>query len=166
MRPFATHEPDDRVDTPATDDGPPLRPGCRIGDDRELARLWEFLTGGVVPDSRTLWLAMLDAEGRATPTVFPIAHCPDEPQPVQLDNIAELVAHLVEEGLAVTVPVLLARPGPGAMTEQDRRWARLVRERFGAVTTRWATHLLTTSGLRPFAPDDLIVSAPTGGPIG
>jgi hypothetical protein len=105
-------------------------------------------------------MVLLDEEGQLEPVIVPIDDVPLRPDSMEA-GLAEVITGLRDLG---DPALLLSRPGPGGMTEEDRQWGRML-----APLTRWAVHLYTPSGLQVFAPDDLVrtgnVVTP-GSPVG
>ncbi len=112
----------------------------------DLERMWQLIMGRQGPGVRSLWLMLLDEEGRPRPVVVPIDDIPVAP-----DSLAEGLAEVLSGLRDVGDPVLLlSRPGPDAVTEADRHWGRAL-----APLTRWPVHLYTRAGVRILAADDL-----------
>jgi hypothetical protein len=112
----------------------------------DLERLWEVIMGTQGPGPRSLWMVLLDEDGRPLPVIVPIDDVPVTPGPMA-EGLANVLAHLGDAGEPV---LLLSRPGPSGLTEADREWGRAL-----APLTRWPVHLYTRAGVRVLAPDDL-----------
>ena len=137
---------------------PVPEPGTLVRTHAQLARMWRGLMGRGGFGTSTLWLVFFDAESRVHPVILPIDDVPPEPDVQFVHNLAQLVGSLVNgEGVA-SVALLLSRPGPHAMTEADRRWARSLRAAFGEHAT-WPMHLATADQVQVFAPDDLMAAS-------
>ena len=119
-----------------------------VRTSRDLADLWRSIMGPAGPGFRSVWMALLDDDGRIRPVLVPIDHVPLRPDPRMITNLAGILAQLQEQGRPV---LLLSRPGSRAMTDDDRAWGRAL-----APLTRWPVHLYTPSGVHVFAPDDLV----------
>ena len=117
-----------------------------ISTPADLERLWQLIMGKHGPGARSLWMVLLDEEGRPRPVVVPIDDIPRTPD-CMVDGLAEVLSGMKDLGEPV---LLLSRPGPDGMTDADRQWARAL-----APLTRWPVHLYTGAGVRIFAPDDL-----------
>jgi len=112
----------------------------------DLERMWQLIMGREGPGLRSLWMVLLDEEGRPRPVVVPIDDIPAAPgsmaggagrRPLGLRGLGDPV-------------LLLSRPGPDEMTEADRQWGRAL-----APLTRWPVHLYTRAGVRILARGDL-----------
>lgn len=136
-----------------------LIPGTLVRTHAELAGLWETMMGRSDFAVASVWLLFLDAADRVLPVVVPIDGIPPEPDPAFIRGLAGIVAGLVESGDTASVAVLLSRPGPGAMTDADRRWARALRAGLGDEIAVWPVHLATRGQVRVFAPDDLVAAS-------
>lgn len=146
--------PIDRVETArVTSDEPP------IGNAIELCALWQKLMGRGRFGKRTLWLLFLDEADRPIKLIVPIEGIPAEPDDRALDGIARMLDEVFDDGCPGSVPMLLSRPGPGAMTGSDRRWAAEIKLRVGRHLGRWPVHLATCDRVQVFAPDDLIAAS-------
>lgn len=117
-----------------------------ISTPADLERLWQLIMGKHGPGARSLWMVLLDEEGRPRPVVVPIDDIPRTPDST-VEGLADVLAGMKDLGEPV---LLLSRPGPDGMTDADRQWARAL-----APLTRWPVHLHTRAGVRIFAPDDL-----------
>jgi hypothetical protein len=104
---------------------------------------------------RSLWLVFLDSLSRVTPLVVPIEDIPAEPEAEMLEGIVDVVRNLAATNDLAAVALLLSRPGPGAMSGSDRRWATALGSAFGALSP-WPVHLATADRLQVFAADDLL----------
>lgn len=113
-----------------------------ISTGGDLQRLWQLIMGKQGPGLRSLWMVLLDEEGRPRPVVVPIDDIPLTPGPV-VTGLADVLAGL--KGLGDPV-LLLSRPGPDAATHNDRQWGRALRP-----LTRWPVHLYTAAGVRVLA---------------
>src|SRR6476619_7302540 len=110
------------------DDLPPLtRPGdlgpVRTQDD--LERLWRMLMGPLGFGGRSLWLLVLDSDGRPTPLILQVEDLPRRPQAVDLEGVVRMSEHFLEGPYdAGSVVFLLSRPGHAGLTPDDAAWAR------------------------------------------
>lgn len=130
-----------------------------IGNAVELCALWQNLMGRGRFGTRTLWLLFLDEANRPIKLIVPIEDIPVEPDGEALDGIGHMLDGVLDDGCPGTVPMLLSRPGPGAMTGSDRRWAAAITRRLGRHLGPWPVHLATCNRIRVFAPDDLIAAS-------
>lgn len=130
------------------DQQPPIR------TQSDLEALWRRLMGDLGFSRTTLWLVLLDADGRPTPVVIPIDDIP--PRPVDaVEHLTGLLAHLVQPGGSVVF--LLSRPGPdGPPTSSERAWIRALEIIGGNVgSTVWPVHRANDQALRVCTPDDV-----------
>lgn len=102
----------------------------------DLPLLWSTLMGGGGIDRRSLSLVILDDDGRPAPVVVPIDDIPEIPSPPEVDSFGVFINHLVGFGTPV---LLLSRPGPSAVQDHDRHWARAM----ASFAPRWPMHLAT-----------------------
>lgn len=106
----------------------------------------------------SVWMVFLDDESRLSPVIVPIDDLPAEPDDQFVGNLAHMVGDLLRDGAAASVALLLSRPGPRAMTDADRRWARALRDAMGELPM-WPVHLATRGQVQVFAPDDLVAAS-------
>lgn len=126
-----------------------------VRTDADLFAMWHHMMGPGGFATASLWLVLLDAEGRAQAEIIKIEDVPPAPGRHDGRGLARVVADLIDTGETASVAVLLSRPGEPAMCEDDRRWARSLREAL-AGHARWPMHLATCDGIQVFAPDDLV----------
>ncbi|WP_375424731.1 hypothetical protein [uncultured Friedmanniella sp.] len=105
-----------------------------ITTTQDLRRLWASLMGAESFGRRTLWLVILDDDGRPSPVVMPIDDLPAAPTDAEVDSFGHFFDHLVEYGTPV---LLLSRSGPATVQEADRQWALAL----AFLTPRWPVHL-------------------------
>ena len=123
-----------------------------IRNDSELADFWSGLMATADSGGRTLWAILIAAGGAVLPTIIPIDDIPARPDRKLLAGLAQVLSQVGQEQGA-SVALLVSRPGPMAMTEDDRRWARALRGIAGG--RQWPVHLATSNRVQVFAPDDL-----------
>ena len=129
-----------------------------VRTEHDLLKLWRALMGTGGFGKRTLWLVFLDDRGYPLKMIVPIEDLDPEPDVPFVGNL-DWIAREVAKGTTIgSIPVLLSRPGPAAMTAQDRRWAVMLRAHGGPLLNRWPLHLATTDRVQVFAPDDLIAA--------
>jgi hypothetical protein len=105
----------------------------------------------------TLWVIFVDDLDRLHRLVMPIDDLPVLPDDRFVDNLALILGELHDAGQFASAALLLSRPGAAQMTDADRRWARVLRERLADVSP-WPVHLATRGRVQVFAPDDLIAA--------
>lgn len=125
-----------------------------IRNTDDLQALWRSLMGDDGFSRRSIWLIFLDADGRPSPVLMPIDDIPRRPVPLFLDNLRYMSRELVGKDSIASVAMLLSRPGRATMTDDDRAWARALRE----VSSEWPIFLAVAGSVQLFAPDDLIRS--------
>ena len=102
----------------------------------DLVTFWGALLGVGRFARRTLWLAVLDEDGRPVPVAMPIDDIPVAPTGRHLDGLGTVLNGIAEYG---TVIALVARPGSPTLREHDRRWALAL----APLVPRWPVHLAT-----------------------
>lgn len=122
--------------------------------DAELAQLWRTLMGEGGFAARSLWLMLIDDDGRPAPLLIPVDDIPPQPDDDFGRGLASVVAELKTSGHLNSVAVLLSRPGDPTLTEGDRCWARHLVAR--GLAQHWPVHLATRAGIAVFAADDLL----------
>jgi hypothetical protein len=126
----------------------------------DLHRLWRALMGPLGFGGRSLWVLILEPDGRPTGHLLQIEELPAAPDPHMLDDLTRFVSIAVAEVGPCQVAFLLSRPGRDGLTDGDREWAACVQE---AVRTEglpvWPMHRANDSELVVVAPDDLPASA-------
>lgn len=137
---------------------PPPPPGTAVRSNAELAELWRGLMGPGGFGTSSIWIVFLDDEHRLSPVIVPIDDLPAEPDDQFVGNLAYVVGELLRDGAAASVALLLSRPGPRAMTDADRRWARGLRAAMRELPM-WPVHLATHGHVQVFAPDDLLAAS-------
>jgi hypothetical protein len=137
---------------------PPPPPGTLIRTPGDLSRAWRGLMGPGGFSTSTLWMLFLDSDSRMQSVIVPIDDIPPEPDEQFVHNLARIVDDLVDGAAVASVALLLSRPGPRAMTDADRRWARALRQQLGAHLV-WPLHLATRDTVHVFAPDDLVAAS-------
>ncbi len=131
-------------------------PGSTINSADDLEQLWRGLLAAAESAERTLWLVFLGFDQVVQADLVPIDGLPATPDPDQVAGPRQVVAPLIEDGLAGSVAMLLSRSDPAPMSEADRVWARALRATLGAELAPWPLFLAAAGEVRIFAPDDLI----------
>jgi hypothetical protein len=102
----------------------------------DLHPYWMSLIGEGGFGRRTLWLGVIDEEGHPTPVVVPIDDIPRAPTASGLAALSTVLAGVVAFGTPV---LMISRPGPHEVRDEDRRWAR----ELTPLAPRWPVHLAT-----------------------
>jgi hypothetical protein len=134
---------------------PPHETFVHTTDD--LFQLWQDLMGPGGFAYRGLWMIFLRPDGELNPVVAPLEGVPVEPDHAAIAALANIVAEVLSDEPG-SVAFLLSRPGPSQMLDEDRRWARALRDALGPELARWPVHLATSGRIHVFAPDDLLVA--------
>ncbi len=129
-----------------------------VHTEADLFTLWQRLMGPGSFGKRTLWLLFLRPDDYPCGVIVPIEDVPGEPDLDVITALERILDDVVAAQDVGSVPVLLSRPGPSAMTDRDRRWAATLRDGLGRHLGRWPVHLATYERLQVFAPDDLIAA--------
>lgn len=137
---------------------PPPPPGTPIRSNAELAEVWRGLMGAGGFGTSSLWMVFFDEDSCLSPVIVPIDDLPAEPDDRFVGNLARIIGDLLGGGAAASAALLLTRPGPRAMTDADRQWARALRAALGGLPM-WPIHLATRGHVQVFAPDDLVAAS-------
>ncbi|WP_154402582.1 hypothetical protein [Nocardioides speluncae] len=112
------------------DTRPPLRRPEEMPPVRSqegLCRQWQALMGDLGFSGYSLWLHLIEADGRPTPILTQIegmSHLPDEDDD-RLRNLMWLCSQLTDElAPGGRLAFLLSRPGRAEISEWDRAWAQ------------------------------------------
>lgn len=134
-----------------SDEIPPLLPPDqmpRITDQEALERTWRALMGKLGFSEPQLWIMFLIDDHAAH--LVEVRELPAVPDPEFLQNLGEMVCHLVDE---TQCAFLYCRPGPRGATQSDRAWGSGLS---GVFSGGWPVHLANDQDLRVVAPDDLV----------
>lgn len=126
----------------------------------DLERLWRALMGPLGFGGRSLWMLLLEEDGRPTQHLLQIEDMPAAPDEREQEHLGHFLSHLVGDLGPCQVAFLLSRPGRDGLTGGDRAWASLltgVLSREGLRT--WPVHRANDRELVVIAPDDLAASA-------
>ncbi|GAB3924618.1 hypothetical protein GCM10011575_03890 [Microlunatus endophyticus] len=128
----------------------------------DLRRRWRSLMGDGGFGRTSLWIIWFDERGQQLPVVVPIDDLPAELEPDGVDNLIMIIGSPAELG-AASVALLLSRPGPGSVIDEDRRRANQIlagvhrAQQRGALELKvWPLHLATTDSVRQLPVDDLL----------
>jgi hypothetical protein len=125
-----------------------------IRNNQDLESLWRSLMGDGGFSRRSVWLLFLGPDGRPTPTLVPIDDIPPRPVSQFQENLRYITRELVGTQDIASIAMLLSRPGPATMTDEDRAWARALHE----ISGDWPPFLAVADSVQMFAPDDLIAA--------
>ena len=100
------------------------RPVVRSQSDLEA--VWKQLmgrqTGDRGFDGHSLWLLVIDADGRPFPQITEITEAVEPPDDEMVASLATFLDGLAADGRRFAF--LRSRPGHGGLTADDRAWAR------------------------------------------
>src|SRR5436190_681387 len=113
-----------------------------VRSDADLRDLWRSLAGSDGFSRRSLWLVFFDASGLPAPTIVPVDDIPAQPVPELGRSLDRILAELRSTTDIDSAAVLLTRPGAGAMTDDDRGWARFLNDQT-ELARHWPVHLAT-----------------------
>lgn len=132
-----------------------FRPTIRTQADLEQA--WRTLMGPLGFSRSSVWLMLLDADGRPLPQLTEVEDVDRAPTPELLEAFADLVGTLLDDHApGGRWAFLLARPGGAAVTALDRAWAHgLVTACRAAGVRTEVVHLATDVDLVPLPYDAL-----------
>lgn len=122
--------------------------------DKELRQRWEQIVEAEDFVDRTLWLTWYDSDSQMLPVVMPIDALPRHPHRQALDGLAHVATSVLEDqACAGSVAMLLSRPGPPAIDDCDRAWARALASLADTGLTMRPLHLATSDSVRVLAAD-------------
>lgn len=102
-----------------------------VGTQRELRTSWRAVVGPLGFDTRSLWIALIDARHRLRGEVLEIADIPIEPTPGDAAQIERFLDGFV--GSDLRVAALLSRSGQVRPLVGDRAWAAVLYDACWAV---------------------------------
>ena len=141
---------------------PPLTsPGDlpRIDTQEDLHALWRMLMGPLGFGGHSLWVHLLDEDGRPTPVILQIEDLPRVPDLAVRENLTRFLSHLVQDAPG-SFAFLLSRPGRKGITEAERSWAEALCDVTRHLGLRpWPVHRANDQELVVIAPDDLAATA-------
>lgn len=92
----------------------------------DLCQRWRALMGPLGFGERLLWFAFVGADRRMIKVLNHIP-IPPSPRPSFCDELFEPLRHVLDDfEPGATVALLLTRPGRGALSNADRRWAAVL----------------------------------------
>ena len=128
----------------------PYRPVLRTQTD--VQAMWRHLIQPLGFGRRSLWLVVIDDEGRPLPAMTEIADC--DPWPP--DDFVEAFGGLLAQLAPARIAVLCSRPGHGPATEADLAYARAVHAAASSAGVDLEpVHLAHDEAIVCIAPDDL-----------
>jgi len=126
-----------------------------IRTQSDLCRHWRMLMGELGFGRRSLWLHLLEYDGRPSPVLVQIDDLPAADDG-RADQVIEMSGHLLGGGPDRTVAFLLSRPGPASLDTWERAWARALHAAADRHGVRiWPVHRANDERLEVVAPDDL-----------
>jgi hypothetical protein len=130
----------------------PYRPTVRTQAD--LERVWRDLMHPLGFADASIWMLRLEPDGRAVPRLLEITEAelaPDEPE-----AFGDLLSHLDSADPGGSYAFLRSRPGPGAVTGDDRAWATFLYAAGRAAGVRLeVVHLATDTDVVPLPLDEI-----------
>lgn len=136
-------------------DIPRVSPREPLDTDADLLRWAQFISRGLIPVRRTLWVMFLDRKNRALPTILPIEEIPDLPDeeaPRMAHNLARIGQDMAPGGAIV---LMLERPGARRRAAADDAWHSMLRRELTAAGMRVRAMFLAAGGqVETFALDD------------
>ncbi len=132
-----------------------------ISSQSDLERTWLHLMSPLGFGRHSVWLMLIDADGRALPQLTEIEDAVDVPDAEQVEQLATFIGMLVRDLLpGGRVAFLRSRPGRDGATETDRAFAAALytaTSRAGAPAE--VVHLATDVAVVPIPLDDVPLSA-------
>lgn len=118
-----------------------------IRTDADVVALWSTLVPEAELRRRSLWIVLLDEDGRTLPTVVPLHGLPARPDPAHCLSLASLLTRLTETTQARSALLLLTRPGSTVAAASDHHWAEALGAALGPELSPWPLHLATPGGV-------------------
>lgn len=127
-----------------------------VTNHQDLLDLWTALLGPGGFHCRSVWLLPLDEQHRTLHAVIPVDEVPAGPDEGDAAAIERLCAEMLRHLDAGSCALLYSRPGPSALSDDDRAWGRALRDVAGGQPTVWPVHIATRGRIRVLTPDDLM----------
>src|SRR4051794_29830878 len=127
----------------------------KIRTQSDLHRMWELLMQPLGWRSLSLWVTFIGADRRPTRFLLEVA---DAGIPTEDDvaNLFDVLGHVLHEEAGSSVAFLIARPGRGPLTPQDRLFGRRLLEGAHRLAVPLEpVHVATDVAIWAVAPDDL-----------
>ncbi|MGN6301281.1 MAG: hypothetical protein ACTHN8_09365 [Angustibacter sp.] len=132
-----------------------IPPPSSIRSQSDLTAMWQALPTPERAEHPSVSLAFIDETGDRPPALFYVDGVPPHPAPADGEYFARLVEQVREQAGAGVVAAALVRGGDDRVDDSDRAWARVLAEHAG-LTAQWPLHLVTPTGARVLAADDLL----------
>jgi hypothetical protein len=126
-----------------------------IRSQADLTAMWRAVAAPGPGEPTSVSLAFFDEASTRPPALFCVDGVPPHPDPRAGEYFAELVDQVREEFGASVVAAAVVRGGDDRVADADRAWARALAAG-GGLTRRWPLHLVTPTGARVLAADDLL----------
>jgi hypothetical protein len=128
-----------------------------IRTQNDLEQAWRQLMGPWGYGRHSLWLMVIH-DDVPVPRLTEIDECVEAPDAELTSGFAHVLGALARDlGGGLRFAVLRTRPGTGAVTDDDRAWARFVYAAAGtAEVTCEIVHLGTEGSVRSLPPDEVI----------
>jgi hypothetical protein len=98
-----------------------------IRTQSDLERMWRTLMGPLGFGGHSLWMVMLDRDGRLTPVITEITECDPLPDELDRSGLIEVLRMLSTEAVpGGRVAFLRTRPGRDRIRDDDRAWAAML----------------------------------------
>ena len=127
-----------------------------ITTQASLREAWRHLMGPWSFGGQSVWM-MLIVDDRPIPQLIEITESEEPPGAASAEMLSELLRQLDREiAPGARFAFLRSRPGVGAITELDRRWATTLyaAARLAGVACE-VVHLATRDAIRPIPQDDV-----------
>ncbi len=141
-----------------------FRPILRTQADLEAA--WRHLVGPSGHERRSLWLMIIEDDGRPVPHLSEFAELDELPDPGFVSALADVLREVLtgEElrelfGVGCRLAFLVSRPGHDGVRREDRAWAAVAMDLArGLGLPCEVVHLATDGGVTPVPLDELGVA--------
>ena len=141
---------------------PPIEEAPPVRTEEELHQRWRALMGPGGFSRHSLWVIWFGHDHRQLPMIVPIDDLPGELTSADIGQLATMMQSAVADADAGSVALLLSRPGPSAISDQDKARANTLLHTLGQLTARgaftlrlWPIHLATSDSVRQLTVDDL-----------
>jgi hypothetical protein len=132
-----------------------------IRTQNDLEQAWRQLMGPWGYGRHSLWLMVIQDDDVPVPQLTEIDECVEPPDAELTSGFAHVLGALAGDlGGDPRFAVLRTRPGTGAVTDDDRAWARCVYDAAAiAEVACEIVHLGTEGSVKPLLPDEVIVAS-------